>query len=94
MNVSGFNLKSAVCWKQCCRISFLIFFSLTISEPIQALAEKMEKKKKKRSGKKKKTKKVKKVSEDDQEDVLRVDKEEEFGGRFSRMVSCRFAATY
>ena len=84
MNVSDFNLKLAVCWKQCCRIYFFMFFSLTISEPTQVLAEKMEKKmkkkkKKKRSGKKKKTKKVKKVSEDNQEDVLRVDKEEEFG---------------
>ena len=75
-----------------------VFFSLTISESTQALAEKIEKKKKKkkkkRSSKKKKTKKVKKVSEDDQEEVLRVDKEEEFGGCFSRVVSCRFTATY
>ena len=64
----------------------LDFFPLITSEakPTQALAEKMEKKKskkEKRSGKKKKSKKLKRehAGEDDEEDVLRVDKEEEFG---------------
>ena len=98
MNVSDFNLKLAVCWNRCSRINFLMFFSLTVSEPTQVLAEKMEKKRKKKKKKKrsskKKTKKVKKVGEDDQEEVLRVDKQEEFGGRFSRMVSNIFTATY
>ena len=81
------------------KISVFFCYSLKLSELTQALAEKMEeknkKKKKKRSKrKKKKSKKVKKVGEDEEVEVRRVEKEEEFGGKFSRMVSRRFAATY